>query len=477
MRGFATHRSVDGAECASPRATSVAPPHPRRTQPGLSVPTQSTPVDQRPGRQAAEVTRVEAEPVEILVDRLTEDIASVQLVTDPSGITTAVWEQGQQIFSARTTADGHWGDPVGLAFGREPLAVVDAHARVTVVYHRLHGRGVVSRRWAGDRWGEALDLTWPGHADTFHTQGYRIACNARGDTIVAWGQKNGHADWDEPRRLVAAFRPHDGAWQPTVRLARRGMPDAVSVDEFGRAVVLSDSLLHRRTARGHWRLPIGAVTSVDLGAAVGNGAGDLLVVGLDLNQEDQPVRVHEHPAGGAWRPPVALGTTRWTTTTVPAVLDDAGRAAIAFPALDGSITVATRPAQGSWTEPSTVSASDVRARLPQLASAPDGSLAVTWIQGVAAEPELWAAVRPAGHGWTAPVQVTGAEWIWVTEPTIAFATDGSVVALWAGEPTLSPWTRLASRKLRLADGPQDSVLVGSQRSTSTTAARSEASTK
>lgn len=477
MSGFATHRNAEGAECAPPRAATPAPPHQRRTEPGLSIPTQSTPVDERPDHRAAEVVRVEAEPVEILVDRLTEDVASVRLVTDHHGITTAVWEQGQQVFSARTTADGAWGDPVGLAFGREPLAVVDAQARVTVVYHRLHGRGVVSRRWAGDRWEEAVDLTWPEHAEAFHTQGHRIACNARGDTIVAWGQKNGHADWDEPRRLVATFRPHDGVWQPTVRLARRGMPDTVTVDEYGRAAVLSDSRLHRRTARGHWRLPIGAVTSVDLGASIGNGVGDLLVVGLDFNQEDQPVRVHEHPAGGAWRPAVELGTTRWTTTTVPVVLDDEGRAALAFSVVDGPIAVAARPRDGSWSEPAIISTPGVRARLPQLASAPDGSLAALWTQGVPAEPELWAALHPAGQGWSEPVQVTGAEWIWVTEPTLTFAPDGTAVVVWVGEPTLNPWTRLASRRLRLADASEAPGSVGGQRRTSTTWERSAASTK
>ena len=476
MSGFATHRNAEGAECAPPRAATPAPPHQRRTEPGLSIPTQSTPVGERPDHQTAQSRCVEAGPVEVLADHLTEDVISVRLVSDASGIATAVWEQGAQILAARTTRDGQWGEPVGLAFGRDPQAVVDGSGRVTVVYHRLHGRGVMSRRWATGRWEQPEDLTWSHHAEAFHTQGSRIAVNERGDTIVAWGQKNGRIDWDEPRRLVAAFRPHDGEWQATVRLARQGMPDTVDLDHEGRAAVLSGSLLHRRTTRGHWRHPIGAATSTNLGAAVGNGRGDLLAVGLDLNDKDQPVRVHEHTADGRWLHPVELGTTRWTTTSVPAILDADRRAAVAFPVVDGPVAVAIRPSGGRWSEPEIVSSPGVRARLPRLASAPDGSLAALWTQGVPAEPELWAALRPAHQGWSEPVQVTGAEWIWVTEPTLSFAPDGSAVVLWVGEPTLNPWTRLASRRLRLADGPEDSV-VGSQRSTSATSARSAASTK
>lgn len=446
MRGFATHRSVEGAECASPAAATSTPPFPRRIQPGLAVPAQDTPPGERHVHRHLDVG-----PVEILADHLTEDVIAVRLVTDAAGVSTAVWEQGAQILAARRTGDGRWGEPVGLAFGRDPQAVVDGSGRVTVVYHRLHGRGVVSRRWAAGRWEPPADLTWSHHAEAFHTQGSRLAVNERGDTIVAWGQKNGRIDWDEPRRLVAAFRPHDGEWQTTVRLARQGMPDSVCVDHEGRAAVLSGSLLQRRTTRGHWRHPIGAATSPDVGAAVGNGRGDLLVVGLEGNDEDQPVRIHEHTADGSWLPPVELGTTRWTTTSVPAVLDADRRAAVAFPVVDGPVAVATRPSGGRWSEPEIVSAPGVRARLPRLASAPDGSLAVMWTQGVPAEPELWAALRPAGQGWSEPVQVTGAEWIWVTEPTLSFSPDGSAVVLWVGEPTLNPWTRLASRRVRLAD--------------------------
>ncbi|MCB0906267.1 MAG: hypothetical protein KDB63_04000 [Nocardioidaceae bacterium] len=446
MRGFATHRTVEGAECASPGAATTVPPFPRRSQPGVAVPTQDAPTGERPFRRA-----LEAGPVEVLADHLTEDVISVRLVTDASGVATAVWEQGTQILAARTTRDGEWGEPVGLAFGRDPQAAVDGPGRVTVVYHRLHGRGVVSRRWEAGRWEQPTDLTWSHHAGAFHTQGARLAVNERGDTIVAWGQKNGRVDWAEPRRLVAAFRPHDGEWQPTVRLARRGMPDTVDLDDEGRAVVLSDSLLQRRTTRGHWRRPLAAVTSADLGVAVGNGRGDLLVVGLDGKDEDQPVRVHEHTAAGSWLLPVELGTTRWTTTTVPAVLDADRRAAVAFPVVDGPVAVATRPSGGRWSAPEVVSARGVRARLPRLAAAPDGGLALLWTQGVPAEPELWAALRPAGQGWSEPVQVTGPEWIWVTEPTLSLAPDGSALVVWVGEPTINPWTRLASRRLSLAD--------------------------
>lgn len=403
-------------------------------------------------RSAAELRAgpaAEAGPVHVVAASLAGDVKSLQLVTDKDGVSTAVWESGPQVFAARTRADGSWKKPVRLGPGREPVAAVDSHARVTVAFRRLHSFGVVTRRWAQGGWLPTVDLSWRPHDKVFHVQAYRLAVNARGDAIVTWGQQNGYPDWEEPRHLVAAFRPYDGAWTKTVMVARRGQPDAVVVDNKGRASVIDEDRLYRRTAGGRWRDPV-AVDVIDgFGGAAGNGAGDLLWVGLEYVAGTKTVSAFDKPAGEPWYPGVQVGSASGSTTKVPVVLDPAGRAAVGFAGSDGSAAIAARSAHGAWTPPVAVSAPDVGARSPELAWGPKGALVLAWIQGPADAGEVWASIRPPGSTWTAPVRLSGAGWDAVSAPAVAMAPDGSALVTWSGRLTGQDSQRIVTRRIRL----------------------------
>lgn len=400
-------------------------------------------------RSAAELRAgppaAEAGPVHVVAASLTGDVKSLQLVTDRDGVSTAVWESGPQIFAARTRADGSWRTPVVLGPGREPLAAVDSHARVTVAFRRLHSFGVVSRRWATRGWQPAVDLSRRPHDEVFHVQGYRLAVNARGDAIIAWAQQNGYPDWEEPRHLVAAFRPHDGAWTTTVMVAKRRLADAVFVDNKGRASVIDDDQLYRRTATGRWRDPVTVPVSGGFGGAAGNGAGDLLWVGLDQVAGSSQVTAFDRPVGEAWYPGVQVATARRTVAALPVVLDPAGRAAVGYPGDDGSASVAARSAHGAWAPPVVVSALDVDARFPTLAWGPKGALAMAWIQGPSDAGEVWASLRPPGSSWTAPVRISGAGWDRVVDPSVALASDGTALVTWSGQLVGQDTQRIVTR--------------------------------
>ena len=405
-------------------------------------------------RSAAELKAgpptAEAGPVRVVAASLTGEVKSLQLVTDGDGVSTAVWESGPQVFASRTRADGSWRKPIVLGPGREPLAAVDSHARVTVAFRRLHSFGVVSRRWVKHDWQPAVDLSWLPHDKVFHVQGYRLAVNARGDAIIAWGQQNGYPDWEEPRHLVAAFRPHDGEWTTTVMVARSGLPEAAFVDNKGRASVIDEDQLYRRTAAGKWRDPLTMPVSGGFGGAAGNGAGDLLWVGLDYAAGSRTVTAFDKPAGEAWYPGVQVATARSMATVVPVVLDPAGRAAIGYPGDDGSASVATRSAHGAWAPPVVVSAPDVGARYPTLAWGPKGALAMAWIQGPPDAGEVWASVRPPGSTWTAPVRLSGPGWDRVADPSVAMAPDGTALVIWSGKPAGQDTQRIVTRQVSVA---------------------------
>ena len=173
-----------------------------------------------PGARATE-----AEPARVIVPTCADEVIVLQLVTDRHGVSTAAWECGPHVYAARTTATGAWTRPVDLAVAREPVAATDRRGRVTVAYRKLHGMGLVTRRWTHGRWQRPVELTLPSRADRVFVQDYRIAVNARGDTVVTWMQKDGQAEGDDyPLRLLAAFRPYDGPWGPPSGWTPRASP-------------------------------------------------------------------------------------------------------------------------------------------------------------------------------------------------------------------------------------------------------------
>ena len=381
-------------------------------------------------------------PVQV-VGRCGARLGTSQLVTDRQGVSTATWGCDQRIYAARTDDHGAWRGAVELGTGLEPQAVVDARGRVTVLYRRLHGNGIEARRWAAGAWQPTVDLTWQTGADVVFVQWYSIATNARGDTVAVWTQNDGEVQSGPAPRMVAAFRPFDGAWTPTVRIAPTGYADSALVDGAGRVVVVPE--LYRRTVTGRWRHPVTPPMEGSISGAAVNAAGDLLV-SLMPGAESDTVFAYEKPYGEPWLPGVQIGTTHARLGQAHVVLGGTGGATVSYPA-GGSVRVAVRPAGGDWAAPVQVSASHVQAAAVRLTRGPAGALGVSWTQGDFVERQLWVSVLPAGDDWTEPVQVTGAQWRRVDHTSMTFRPDGSVVAAWTGRLAGRPGWRFATRVL------------------------------
>ncbi|MCB0907728.1 MAG: hypothetical protein KDB63_11495 [Nocardioidaceae bacterium] len=376
-----------------------------------------------PGRRAPV-----GEPVQV-VGRCADRLGTSQLVTDLDGTSTATWGCAHHVYAARTAADGTWQTAVDLGVGLEPKAAVDDRNRVTVLYRHLQGNGIESRRWAGAAWQPPVDLTWQTDAKRVFVQWYSIASNARGDVVAVWTQNDGEVQSGPAPWMVAAYRPFDGAWTTTVRVAKRAFAQGSLVDGAGRVVTLPG--LYRRTTGGVWRHPALPAMQGAWGGAAVNPAGDLLVTRTPTGGSTEAL-VYEKPYGAAWLPAVQVGTTR-SSGQVRAVLDDTGEAVVSF-AAGGSARTATRPAGGDWAAPVQVSESHVQASVVRLDRGPDGSTAVSWLQGPEfVKRQLWVSVQPPGGDWSVPVRVTGARWRHVDHTTLSLRPDGALVVAWTGQ--------------------------------------------
>lgn len=381
----------------------------------------------------------------LVVARCRDGLGISQVVTDRHGVSTATWGCQQRIYAARTRANGSWRRGVRIGTGLEPKAVVDRRSRVTVIYRRLHGNGMESTRWTAGRWQPSTDLTWPTGADVVFVQWYSIAGNARGDIVAFWTQNNGGPESGPRPQLVVAYRPHDGVWNPTVRVGPSVLPQAALVDGAGRAVILSATKLYRRTAAGRWRDPVTMPLDGRMGGAATNPAGDLLVTDVLASTGTDALVALEKPLGSPWAPGVEIGTSPWRWARTPALLGGGGRAEVAYVDGAASLVTANRRAGGSWEPAVRVSATHVGASSPRLVRGPGWALAALWAQSGG----LWLSLQPSGGAWSAPVRVTGSRWRLVSHPTVSFRPDGAVVTAWTGRVAGQPGWRFATRVVSL----------------------------
>ena len=205
----------------------------------------------------AAAPEVEVGPTRVVLPRCGGLVVDQDVVTDRDGVSTTAYQCGSasgfgsDIWAARTRPDGTWGAPVSLAPGLSPQVVVDGAGRVTVGYRLRHGAGTGVVRWSGGSWQAPVLLAQPAPRLRF-VPGFSLAVNARGDAILVWLRQE-EENGGPYVGFIAAFRPHDGTWGPTVVVDRKDTYGPAFVDSAGRAVGKSRELLYRRTAADRWK--------------------------------------------------------------------------------------------------------------------------------------------------------------------------------------------------------------------------------
>ena len=120
----------------------------------------------------------------------TGDARSHQVLVDPKGKVTVVWQQsngvGSTVYANRYVAGGPWGAALPLGDGVAPRAAVDPSGNVTVVWR--YGRTIYATRCsAGGPWGTPVCLN-DGLVGNVDFGGPHVVVDPSGNVTAVWRQ-------------------------------------------------------------------------------------------------------------------------------------------------------------------------------------------------------------------------------------------------------------------------------------------------
>lgn len=283
-----------------------------------------------------------------------------------------------------------------MSIGEEsPLVSVDSAGNATAVWRRYRGGKLIYEsavRQAGGPWSTPSRF-FGGLEDAY---GLQIAVDPLGNETAIWGRRVGRS-WV----VQSSTRSVGGIWSAPVTLSAAGAGSAL-------------------VAAG----PEGNVTAVWL-----------------LEREEgwrSVVQSATRSAGGSWSAPVILSPPRKAARSPQIALDPQGGAtAVWEEEYSGAIESSTRSSGGIWSAPVTLSANGVVGGWPQVAVDSQGNATAVWagrasngrrirIQGR----RIQTATRPAGGTWSAPVSISKAGHRHVQDPQIAVSPQGEATAIW-----------------------------------------------
>lgn len=305
----------------------------------------------------------------------------------------------------------------------------------------------VGRADAG-AWGTPIDISPAGStAESDH-----LGADSAGDQIAVWGQEDEGGEWS----VWAATRPAHGDWAAPVRLSAAAPGSEVpslAVNAAGEAIVAWGQngflgpveVVHGNVA-GDWGTPetiSGEGTTGGYPQAGIDAAGQGTVIwwenlgGYNFNATTSTEE------GGAWTTPHVLGSA----AELPRVVVNPAGDAVAFFGSNLSYRVASRPAGGSWSAPTTL-ASDGSSYLndAQLAIDDAGEAVATWFNREGGTPRIETSWMSPDGTWTAAETVpTAHSEEWGFSPSVAMTAGGEAIAVWVtvsnGENLIESSTR------------------------------------
>jgi hypothetical protein len=302
------------------------------------------------------------------------------------------------VASPASAAPG-WSRPVNVSavmrsIGEEsPLVGVDSAGNATAVWRRYRGGKLIYEsavRQAGGPW--STPSRFFGALEDAY--GLQIAVDPLGNETAIWSRRVGRS-WV----VQSATRSVGGSWSAPVTLSAAGAGSAL-------------------VAAG----PEGSVTAVWL-----------------LEREEgwrSVVQSATRSAGGSWSAPVTLSPPSKAAWSPQIALDPQGGAtAVWEEEYSGAIESSTRSSGGIWSAPVALSATGVRAAWPQVAVDSQGNATAVWAGAVFSggrikSSRIQSATRPAGGSWSAPVSISKAGHRHVQDPQIVVSPQGEATAIW-----------------------------------------------
>jgi len=269
------------------------------------------------------------------------------LAVDWEGNATAVWKQGEVIWSSFRPFAGAWQEPVSLSSGESfvPQAAMDARGDATAVWMHFDGSHYVvesAYRPEQGEWEEPTLVSQPGEEGG----NPHVAIDAKGDSLVVWRGE------DEGTEFVrAAYRPVGGSWSKPVDVSTSGEQVQslhAAVDPEGNAIV---AWAGGKGKEGEWEIVHAAFkatgggweTPVELSAEGGNGfpsdvvfdqSGNAALIWQRWDGVTNLAQASYRPAGGEWEPAMDLSEEGEQAMDAVVVLDAPGDATAA----DGDAT-------------------------------------------------------------------------------------------------------------------------------------------
>jgi hypothetical protein len=301
------------------------------------------------------------------------------------------------VASPASAASG-WSRPMNVSgvmsiYEESPSVSVDSAGNATAMWRRYRGGKLIYEsavRQVGGPW-SAPSRFFGGLEDAY---GLQIAVDPLGNETAIWGRHVGRS-WV----VQSATRSVAGSWSAPVALSASGAFDAL-------------------VAAG----PEGNVTAVWL-----------------LEREEgwrSVVQSATRSAGGNWSAPVSLSPPRMAARSPQIALDPQGGATVVWEEeYSGAIESSTRSPGGIWSAPVTLSANRVRAAWPQVAVDSQGNATAVWAGAVfsGGRPQshrIQTATRPAGGSWSAPASISKPGHRHVQDPQIAVSPQGEATAIW-----------------------------------------------
>jgi hypothetical protein len=159
------------------------------------------------------------------------------------------------------------------------------------------------------------------------------------------------------------------------------------------------------------------------------------IAGWQTSASSPQILVAERRSG-VWMAPVTIAAAAFRQGSPHVALNDRGDAAIAWTGR-GTALVATRPAGGTWSAPTTISSQSLGASARvALDGGGDAVMIFQLVQytGTGYAYPVEAAARPAGGSWSAPVRVSAAT-DYGSSPNLVATPAGSFVAAWTDDNT------------------------------------------
>jgi PKD domain len=339
-----------------------------------------------------------------------------------------------------------WLSPIDLsAVGSdEPQIAVDPAGNATAIWNGdpggLHTGFIESASHpAGGSWSQPTKLSTAG-AEPF---GPQIAVDPAGNAVAIWFNFNGNI-------VESASRPVGGSWSLPTKLGETGggIDARVAVDPAGNAVAIwarlsaTESIIESAShpAGGDWSGPVKVAVVprfVERPRIALDPSGNAVAIWDRLDPAGRVIESASRPAAGSWSDPTRLSAVGAEAIATQVAVDSAGNAVAIWRrvnATESNIESASRPIGGDWSGPTPVSPTGIDAERPQLAVDPAGNAVAIWARLSATESIIESASHPAAGSWSEPTQLSAAARSATgndaSQPQIAVDPAGNAVAIW-----------------------------------------------